>query len=92
MKTHDNLIERINQIANNITNYIETTKQKTTITSWDLKMQFKISSSLLYLTLGYLIAKGKIKITPENLIYKIELDTTNKELNNTSSDAKDPSH
>jgi hypothetical protein len=43
------------------------------ITSWDIKLKLHLSSSSLYLALGWLAAQGKITIYPQDLNYKIKL-------------------
>ena len=43
------------------------------ITSWELKNKLHISSSMLCLALGRLSAENKIRITPEQLNYRITL-------------------
>ncbi|MBI4801540.1 MAG: winged helix-turn-helix domain-containing protein [Elusimicrobia bacterium] len=42
-------------------------------TSWDLKLKLHLSSSALYLALGWLAAQGKIQLYPQDLNYKIKL-------------------
>lgn len=77
--------ERIIKLSEDILNYLKTKSQTTT--SWELKMHFKIPSSILYMSLGYLLSIGKINIAAENLIYKIEPNLPHQGLN--SSDVKD---
>lgn len=56
------------------------------LTSWDIKMNLKISSSLLYLALGYLVKENKITIIPKGLIYQIEkISSTSENTNNSES-------
>lgn len=42
-------------------------------TSWDIKIKLHLSSSSLYLALGWLAAQGKIEMYPQDLTYKIRL-------------------
>jgi hypothetical protein len=42
-------------------------------TSWDIKLKLHLSSSSLYLALGWLAAQGKITMYPRDLNYKIKL-------------------
>lgn len=42
-------------------------------TSWELKNRLHVSSSMLCLALGRLSAENKIRITPEQLNYRIAL-------------------
>lgn len=42
-------------------------------TSWDIKLKLHLSSSSLYLALGWLAAQGKIQIYPQDLNYRIKL-------------------
>jgi hypothetical protein len=41
-------------------------------TSWDLKLKLHLSSSALYLALGWLSAQGKIELYPQDLNFKIK--------------------
>lgn len=43
------------------------------LTSWDIKLKLHLSSSSLYLALGWLAAQGKIQIYPQDLNYRIKL-------------------
>ncbi|MEI7481960.1 MAG: winged helix-turn-helix domain-containing protein [Elusimicrobiota bacterium] len=43
------------------------------ITSWDIKLKLHLSSSALYLALGWLAAQGKINMYPQDLNFKIKL-------------------
>ena len=45
------------------------------ITSWDIKLKLHLSSSALYLALGWLAAQGKINMYPQDLNFKIKLIT-----------------
>jgi len=42
-------------------------------TSWDLKLKLHLSSSALYLALGWLSAQGKAELYPQDLNFKIKL-------------------
>ncbi|HBB68328.1 MAG: hypothetical protein A2X28_01620 [Elusimicrobia bacterium GWA2_56_46] len=41
-------------------------------TSWDLKLKLHLSSSALYLALGWLAAQGKVALYPQDLNYRIK--------------------
>lgn len=40
-------------------------------TSWDLKLKLHLSSSALYLALGWLAAQGKITLHPKELNFRV---------------------
>jgi len=42
-------------------------------TSWDLKLKLHLSSSALYLALGWLAAQGKVALYPQDLNFKVRL-------------------
>lgn len=42
------------------------------ISSWDIKMKLGLSSSMLYMTIGYLLSTQKINVYSRDLIYIIE--------------------
>lgn len=85
MNNENYIDERIKNLSNDILAYISSTQNRS-ITSWEIKIHFKIPSSILYLALGILLANGKIKLIPENLIYKIQLIKEDEII----SDAKNP--
>jgi hypothetical protein len=41
--------------------------------SWDLKLKLHLSSSALYLALGWLAAQGKISLYPKELNFRVVL-------------------
>ena len=41
--------------------------------SWDLKLKLHLSSSSLYLALGWLAAQGKISLHPKELNFRVVL-------------------
>lgn len=86
--SQDYLNEKIIKLGDDILNYLKAQHQS--VSSWEIKIHFKIPSSLLYMALGYLLSIGKINITSENLIYKIELNRVVEEPH--SSNVKDTSH
>ncbi|MDP2865212.1 MAG: winged helix-turn-helix domain-containing protein [Elusimicrobiota bacterium] len=45
-------------------------------TSWDLKFKLHLSSSSLYLALGWLAAQGKIALYPKELNFRVVLTET----------------
>jgi len=61
-------------IADNATKIVELLKNNNNkMTSWDIKLKLGLSSSVLYMSLGYLILDGKINIYQKDLIYIVEL-------------------
>jgi hypothetical protein len=42
-------------------------------TSWDLKLKLHLSSSALYLALGWLAAQGKVALYPQDLNFKVRI-------------------
>ncbi len=44
--------------------------------SWDLKFKLHLSSSSLYLALGWLAAQGKIALYPKELNFRVVLTDT----------------
>lgn len=71
MNNNENLKDRLISNSNKI---LEILNEKNQVSSWELKMKLNLSSSELYLTLGYLLSNEKIIIVQENLIYKIMLN------------------
>ena len=45
--------------------------------SWDLKFKLHLSSSSLYLALGWLAAQGKIALYPKELNFRVVLTENN---------------
>lgn len=43
------------------------------VSSWDLKLKLHLSSSSLYLALGWLAAQGKVSLHPKELNFRIVL-------------------
>lgn len=41
--------------------------------SWDLKLKLHLSSSALYLALGWLAAQGKVSLYPKELNFRVVL-------------------
>ncbi len=60
----------IDETANKIISYLN---ESVKTTSWDIKIKLRLSSSLLYLALGYLVSQGKIKVYSKDLMYIVEL-------------------
>ena len=65
-----NFTDTIDQTASKITDLL---KGGGETTSWDIKLKLHLSSSALYLALGWLAAQGKVNIYPQDLNYKIKL-------------------
>ena len=62
--------DTITQTADKITDLL---KGGGETTSWDIKLKLHLSSSALYLALGWLASQGKIEMYPQDLNYKIKL-------------------
>ena len=62
------LQESINDAVKKITDYLTETPKAT---SWQLKVMFRLSSSVLYLALGQLLAQGKITLEADGINYNI---------------------
>ena len=62
--------DTIPQTAEKITDLL---KGGVEATSWDIKLKLHLSSSYLYLALGWLAAQGKINMYPQDLNYRIKL-------------------
>jgi uncharacterized membrane protein len=43
------------------------------VSSWDLKLKLHLSSSSLYLALGWLAAQGKVSLYPKELNFRVVL-------------------
>ncbi len=62
------LQENIQTATTRITEYL--TEHKTA-TSWQLKIMFRLSSSVLYLALGALLSQGKISLEADGINYHV---------------------
>lgn len=62
------LQENIQLASSRISEYLEKNK---TATSWQLKVMFRLSSSVLYLALGKLSEQGKISLEADGINYHI---------------------
>lgn len=62
------LQENINLAVSQISDYLA---KNNTATSWQLKVMFKLSSSVLYLALGALYQQGKISLEADEINYHI---------------------
>ena len=62
------LQENIQLAATRISEYLEKNK---TATSWQLKVMFRLSSSVLYLALGALYEQGKISLEADDINYHV---------------------
>lgn len=61
-------------LAQTAANLLETLKASGgDATSWDLKLKLHLSSSMLYLALGWLAARGKITLYPKELNFRVVL-------------------
>lgn len=58
-------------IADTAKKIMEILTSEKEITSWDIKMKLHLSSSMLYLALGYLLSQNKIALSPHDLTYKV---------------------
>ncbi len=66
------LQENIQTASTRISEYLS---QHHTATSWQLKVMFRLSSSVLYLALGALYAQGKIALEADGINYNITWGT-----------------
>ncbi|WP_428073161.1 winged helix-turn-helix domain-containing protein [Candidatus Avelusimicrobium aviculae] len=64
------LQETIQTAAARIMEYLAENK---TASSWKLKINIRLSSSVLYMALGVLYAEGKIKLEADELNYNVSL-------------------
>lgn len=62
------LQENINDAVKQITDYLS---DHSRATSWQLKVMFRLSSSVLYLALGQLLAQGKITLEADGIDYNV---------------------
>ena len=62
------LQDNINQAIKQMTDYLSANGKAT---SWQLKVMFHLSSSVLYLALGQLLAQGKITLEADGINYHI---------------------
>lgn len=61
-------------LAQTAANVLETLKAAGgDATSWDLKLKLHLSSSTLYLALGWLAAQGSISLYPKELNFRVVL-------------------
>ena len=58
----------IKQTAAQILSYAQSNKN---VTAWQIKIALRIKSSLLYLSLGFLAAEGKIKLEESGTDYTV---------------------
>lgn len=64
------LQESIHVAQERIAAYLDEHK---TATSWQLKIAFRLSSSVLYMALGSLYEQGKITLEADDINYKVSL-------------------
>ena len=62
------LQENINDAVKQIADYLSANSKAT---SWQLKVMFRLSSSVLYLALGQLLAQGKITLEADGIDYNV---------------------
>lgn len=62
------LQENIQNAVNQISDYLS---KNNTVTSWQLKVALRLSSSMLYLALGALVNQGKITLEADGINYHI---------------------
>ncbi len=62
------LQENINDAIKQIVTYLSANSRAT---SWQLKVMFRLSSSVLYLALGQLLAQGKITLEADGIDYNV---------------------
>ncbi|MCX5785807.1 MAG: winged helix-turn-helix domain-containing protein [Elusimicrobia bacterium] len=59
-------------VAQNAANVLDLLKAGEN-TSWDIKLKLHLSSSALYLALGWLAAQGKVALYPQDLNFKVKI-------------------
>ena len=64
----DSLQETLQNASNQIARYLEQAGQAT---SWQLKLRFHLSASVLYLALGQLAAQNKITLEADGINYNV---------------------
>lgn len=62
------LQENIQTAVTQMTEYLA---QRKTATSWQLKVMFRLSASVLYLALGALYQQGKIRLQADGINYHV---------------------
>ncbi len=62
------LQENIQTAVTRITDYLS---QHQTASSWQLKVMFRLSASVLYLALGVLYSQGKISLEADGINYHV---------------------
>ncbi|MCL2888731.1 MAG: hypothetical protein FWF35_05560 [Elusimicrobia bacterium] len=62
--------DTVKETAAQILAYVQSNKS---VTAWQIKVALRIKSSLLYLSLGVLVAEGKIKLEESGTDYTISL-------------------
>lgn len=70
--TETGFSQEIESIALKVSEIIEGFPPENSITAWDLKLKLKIGLSPLYIALGLLQERGRIRITPDGLTYRIQ--------------------
>lgn len=68
MKTTNPLQDTLQTAVARMTEYLSANKQAT---SWQLKVKFRLSSSVLYLALGQLLSQGKITLEADGINYLV---------------------
>ena len=58
----------IKQTAAQVLSFVQSNKS---VTAWQIKIALRIKSSLLYLSLGFLAAEGKIKLEESGTDYTV---------------------
>jgi hypothetical protein len=59
-------------IAGKVTGVIEGFRPEDSITVWDLKLKLKVGLSPLYMALGLLQERGRIRLSPDGLTYRVQ--------------------
>ena len=70
--------EGLESIAGRVVEMLERLPAEDSVTAWDLKLKLKVGLSPLYMALGFLQERGRIRIIPDGLTYRIHLATVSK--------------
>ena len=61
----------LDSIAAKVLETIEAFHPEDSVTAWDLKLKLKVALSPLYMTLGVLQERGRVRIVPDGLTYRV---------------------
>jgi len=70
--------ESLESTAGRVLEILEGLPSEDSVTAWDLKLKLKVALSPLYMALGLLQERGRIRITPDALTYRIRPSSASK--------------